>query len=123
MQSTQGLGCAGVEESMNTPSARRRILPSALAVVVASALLSLPATAFAQGAKPAAAATTTTTGDYSENRTDGSAVVVFKEDAVGAGGSAAFGGTILRPPGATRVGLLRPRFNFVSEMLKSVETL
>ncbi len=128
MQSTQGLGCAGVEESMNTPSARRRILPSALAVVVASALLSLSATVFAQGAKPAPAApaattTTTTTGDYSENRTDGSAVVVFKEDAVGAGGAGAFGGTILRPPGATRVGLLRPRFNFVSEMLKSVETL
>jgi hypothetical protein len=84
--------------------------------------LALPEAAFAQGAK-AATTTTTTTGDYSENRTDGSAVVIFKEDGVAGGGANAFGGTILRPPGATRVGLLRPRFNFVSEMLKSVENL
>ncbi len=112
---------------MKTPSViRRRVLPFA---IVAAGMLSVPATAtaFAQGAKtasPAAAATTTTTtGDYSENRTDGSSVVVFKEDAVGAGGAGAVGGTIVRPPGATRWGLLRPRFNFVSEMLKSVENL
>lgn len=109
-----------------TSAGPRTILTPRLAVAAACAvLLSLPTSAFAQGAKAPAAAptTTTTTGEYSENRTEGSAVVVFKEDAVGAGGASAFGGTILRPPGATRVGLLRPRFNFVSEMLKSVENL
>jgi len=105
----------------------RSTMKTPLVIAVAAALLltvvSSTASAQAPAAKPAAASTTTTTGDYSENRTDGSAVVVFKEDAVGAGGASAFGGTILRPPGATRVGLLRPRFNFVSEMLKSVENL
>ena len=112
---------------MKTPLAIRRARPFAVACGATLALLCVPGVAAAQGAKaavaPAATTTTTTTGDYSENRTDGSAVVVFKEDAVGAGGAGAFGGTILRPPGATRIGLLRPRFNFVSEMLKSVETL
>ena len=97
----------------------------------AVALLALPGSASAQGPRPAPGATstssataaTTTTSEYSEKRQEGSAVVVFKEDTVGAGGAGAFGGTILTPPGATRVGLLRPRFNFVSEMLKSVENL
>jgi hypothetical protein len=91
--------------------------------------------AFAQGARPAAPTnggsattrpaetTTTTTTDYTEHRTEGSNVVIFKEDLVGAGNQNPLGDTVRPPPGAVRVGLLRPRYNFVSEMLKSVENL
>ena len=103
-----------------------------LAAPALLALLAFSPSALAQGAKPtsggstttnAAQTTTTTTEDYSERRTEGSNVVIFKEDLVGGAGQNAMGDMFRPPPGAVRVGLLRPRYNFVSEMLKSVENL
>ncbi len=60
---------------------------------------------------------------YMEQRTEGGAVVTFEKDDLQGGGPSALGDSIRRPPGAIRVGLIRPRFNFVPELLKSVENL
>jgi len=60
---------------------------------------------------------------YSEAKVEGGSVVTFEKDAIAGGGPSALGDTIRRPPGAIRVGLIRPRFNFVPELLKSVENL
>ncbi len=60
---------------------------------------------------------------YSEARVEGGSVVTFEKDSIAGGGPSALGDTIRRPPGAIRVGLIRPRFNFVPELLKSVENL
>lgn len=60
---------------------------------------------------------------YSEAKVEGGSVVTFEKDSIAGGGPTALGDTIRRPPGAVRVGLIRPRFNFVPELLKSVENL
>ena len=96
-----------------------------LVFAVAIAALALGQTAFAQApaprAKPASPAVTTT--DYTEQRTGGDQAVVFKDDALIGGDGGFYGFTTLRPPGILRAGLIRPRVNFVSELLKSVENL
>jgi hypothetical protein len=106
-----------------------------LVSAVATAALVLCSTAFAQApapaaapkpaaAAPAAAATSTvTTTDYTELRTGGDQVVEFKGDTLPGDTNSAYGFTIRRPPGVLRAGLIRPRVNFVSELLKSVENL
>ncbi|HQY63590.1 MAG: hypothetical protein IPF92_01590 [Myxococcales bacterium] len=63
------------------------------------------------------------TPNYKESRVEGGSVVSFETDGLRADGNSFLGDTIRRPPGAVRVGLIRPRFNFVPEMLKSVENL
>ena len=85
--------------------------PFAYAIV--GILLSIASTA---SADPPAAT-------YAESRVEGGSVIKFEADTLGGGGPNAFGETIRRPPGAVRVGLIRPRFNFVPELLKSVENL
>jgi hypothetical protein len=85
--------------------------PFAYAVV--GMLLSIASTA---SADPPAAT-------YAESRFEGGSVIRFEADTLGGGGPNAFGETLRRPPGAVRVGLIRPRFNFVPELLKSVENL
>lgn len=96
--------------------------------------LALSTAAFAQGSappvpstKPAAAAaaraTTTTTSEYVEQQTDGSQVVTFGGDPLEGDPNSVYGFTIRRPPPILRAGLIRPRVNFVSELLKSVENL
>ena len=85
------------------------------------------ATASAQGAaaKPATQPPATrTTADYTEQATGGGdQVVTFGGDQLAGDPESAYGFTIRRPPGVLRAGLLRPRVNFVSELLKSVENL
>lgn len=63
------------------------------------------------------------TPTYKESRIEGGSVISFETDGLRADGNNFLGDTIRRPPGAVRVGLIRPRFNFVPEMLKSVENL
>lgn len=92
----------------------RRSFVFAASIVLAS--LSL-----ASAAKADTSATPAQT--YSEQRTEGGAVVTFEKDDLRGGGPSALGDSIRRPPGAIRVGLIRPRFNFVPELLKSVENL
>src|SRR5690242_5859524 len=67
--------------------------------------------------------TTTTTADYSERVADGEQVVKFTGDELVGIENGAFGMTVRRPPGSIRVGLIRPRLNFVPELLASVENL
>jgi hypothetical protein len=70
-----------------------------------------------------ALAQVTSTPDYVEQRVDGNQVVTFPNDALKGDENSAYGFTIRRPPGVLRAGLIRPRVNFVSELLKSVENL
>jgi hypothetical protein len=99
---------------------RRRPLPVALALTVCAALPLVASPALAQA--PVAEKRETET--YAEERrSDGDAVVSFKDDVMGADGTAPLGDIIKPTPIATRAGLMRPRFNFVGELLKSVENL
>jgi hypothetical protein len=75
-------------------------------------------------ATTASAQTNTTTGDGFMDQTDKDGQrVMFKDDPLAADTRGATGATILVRPTAARVGLLRPRVQFVTEMLKSVENL
>lgn len=106
------------------------------------ALALVPSTALAQAPKPtprsagaptsvststnpsANPAPTTRAAGYDEKHIDGDQVVTFTEaDDLTAPGNGAYGDLIRRPPGVTRAGLIRPRLNFVPELLKSVENL
>lgn len=63
------------------------------------------------------------TNDYTEQSVGGDQVVKFTGDELEGPANPAYG-TIIRPmPGAVRVQLIRPRLNFVPELLKSVENL
>jgi hypothetical protein len=89
------------------------------ACLVAGLTSALPARAQV----PEKRATTTRTAEYMEQITGGDQVVQFTGDAIAAPPGAPLGGTVVRPPGVMRVGLLRPRLNFVTELLKTVENL
>jgi hypothetical protein len=99
-----------------------------LALDATSALAQAPTSApkpMATAAAPAAAAVTTvvTTAEYTEQRLEGSQVVTFPGDSLRGDDNSAYGFTMRRPPGVLRAQLIRPRVNFVSELLKSVENL
>jgi len=88
---------------------------------VALCALALCTTASAQAPSPR---TATATKDYTEQRTvGGDQVVSFPDDELPGDVNSAYGFTVRRPPGVLRANLIRPRVNFVSEMLKSVENL
>ena len=93
-----------------------------VAVLAALAALTL---AGAAGAQPSAAArpTTTRTADYTETTVAGDQVVQFTGDELAAPGGGPYGDVIRRPPGVLRALLIRPRLNFVPELLKTVENL
>jgi len=64
------------------------------------------------------------TSDYtSEQSVGGDQVVKFTGDELAAPNGGYYGDTIRPLPGAIRVQLIRPRLNFVPELLKSVENL
>jgi hypothetical protein len=95
-----------------------------LVSAAALATLALSANAFAQA--PTSAPTpspTVATSDYTEARVDGSQVVTFQGDPLKGDENSAYGFTLMPPPRVLRAGLIRPRVNFVSELLKSVENL
>lgn len=110
-----------------------------LVSAAALAMLALSASAFAQAptssSKPPAAAakatatataTTThvdTTAGYTELSVDGSQVVEFTGDPLEGDENSAYGFTMRSPPRVLRALLIRPRVNFVSELVKSVENL
>lgn len=96
-----------------------------LMTAAAMAALALSTTAFAQGGAPATKPDdkTITTSDYTEQRVDGNQVVTFPGDPLPGDQNSAYGFTLRRPPGVLRAGLIRPRVNFVPELLKSVENL
>ena len=94
---------------------------------VTIAALALSTTAAAQAPAPATPpsrpVTTVATADYTEQRVGGDQVVTFPGDTLPGDNNSAYGFTIRRPPGVLRANLIRPRVNFVSELLKSVENL
>lgn len=63
------------------------------------------------------------TAAYTERSVGGDEVVTFTGDELAGITGGPYGDLVRRPPGAVRVGLIRPRMNFVSELLKSVENL
>lgn len=60
---------------------------------------------------------------YVDKTTKDGQDVVFKDDPMSAGGLDPKGAVITIRPSAVRMALLRPRTQFVTEMLKSVEAL
>jgi hypothetical protein len=85
------------------------------------------AKATAPATAPAAASTgsstTNTTAEYKELSVDGSQVVEFTGDPLKGDENSAYGFTMRAPPRVLRALLIRPRVNFVSELVKSVENL
>jgi hypothetical protein len=67
--------------------------------------------------------TTNTTNDYKEASVDGSQVVEFTGDPLQGDENSAYGFSMRAPPRVLRALLIRPRVNFVSELVKSVENL
>ena len=63
------------------------------------------------------------TKEYSEQQLEGNQVVTFGDDKLLHADGGPYGDTIRPPPRVLRVGLIRPRANFVPELLKSVENL
>jgi hypothetical protein len=84
-----------------------------LSLAIALALVTVPSIASAAGACEG----------YLEQKLDAGQAVQFCDDALVGPDVAPLGTTIRRPPGAVRVGLIRPRLHFIAEMLKSVENL
>lgn len=97
-------------------------IPTLLSAAAFAAAIALGADAGAQ--QPSApTSSVTTTADYTERNADGGQIVTFTDDGIDVPSGRRFGAVIARPPGVVRVGLIRPRMNFVSELLKSVENL
>jgi Cu/Ag efflux protein CusF len=115
---TAGEKTAGERKLKKTGARRVGLVAFALVVFAAT-------TASAQTTKTQAAqATQATSADGFMDQTDKDGQkVIFKDDPLGAGNHDANGATILVRPTAARVGLLRPRVQFITEMLKSVENL
>lgn len=113
------------------PRTARRSFPVLAAAVAAAGLLATSsATAQSTAAKPSvtpgrapASTTVVRTRDYTETQLQGNQVVEFPGDELGTDGPSIYGDTVRRPPGVIRHGLLQPRLNFVSELVKSVENL
>lgn len=82
-----------------------------------------PSAAASPAARAPAATVTVSTRDYTETQTGGDQVVTFPGDELPADGPNPYGDMIRRPPGVMRHGLVKPRLNFVSELVKSVENL
>jgi hypothetical protein len=102
-----------------------KIILSFLHVGVFATALTMAAGASAQEPKKQrpSVPTTTRTAEYTEQSLDGDQVVKFTGDELVGVGNEAYGTVIRRPPGVTRCGLIRPRMNFVADLLKSVENL
>ena len=83
---------------------------------------SCPTVALAQTGSPATAAAAPKKG-FSEQKTENGSSVAFDDD-LGIGTAYdPFADIVKGPPRVARVNLLRPRYNFIPEMLKSVENL
>ncbi len=90
-------------------------------VLFLGATLAFSLEATAQGS--AQRSTTTKTADYVERRVDGDQVVKFTGDELVGPTNGVFGDVVRPLPGAVRVQLIRPRLNFIPELLKTVENL
>ncbi|NOU26460.1 MAG: hypothetical protein HOO96_01025 [Polyangiaceae bacterium] len=105
---------------------KKTMLPAVSAVLTLALTLS-SSVALAQtpaAAAPAAAAKVDACGKgYSDNVAGEQRTVTFCDDLGDGSSHTPMIDVIRRPPGALRLGLIRPRVQFISEMLKSVENL
>ncbi len=83
----------------------------------------LPTTAEAQTPAAAAPKVDACGKGYSDNVAGEQRTVTFCDDLGDGSSHTPMIDVIRRPPGALRMGLIRPRLQFISEMLKSVENL
>lgn len=100
----------------------RNVLTPFVATVIGAAVFfcSVDASAQAPGqaaAKPAATST------YKEQKVDGGQSVIFNDDSLLTGDGAPLIAATGHPGRAFRANLIRPRTQFLSELLKTVETL
>ncbi|HEY8076125.1 MAG TPA: hypothetical protein VIF62_18495 [Labilithrix sp.] len=93
-----------------------------IGLVVAMGIL-LGATSSAYAQQPTSPNRTVVTREYTEQQLEGNQVVTFGDEKLLAADADPYGGTIRPPPRVLRVGLIRPRANFVPELIKSVENL
>jgi hypothetical protein len=95
-----------------------KVIASLLSATAALLVLGSSETAQAQAPK-----TTIKTAEYSEQNVNGDQVVKFTGDELAAATDGPYGNILRRLPGVIHAGLIRPRVNFVPELLKSVENL
>lgn len=90
-----------------------------------AALMLFTLSASAQGQRTTPTTTTTSrTADYVEQKdVQGDQVVKFTGDELAGTNGAPGQGVMIRATGPIRVALIRPRLNFIPELLKSVENL
>ena len=98
------------------------MIATVLSAGVFATLFAFGSEAGAQSGAQRRPATITTAG-YTEQNIGGDQVVKFTGDELAAPSGGYYGDTIRPLPGVARLGLIRPRINFVPELLKSVENL
>lgn len=93
-----------------------------IAAALALALSSLVSAS--AGAQPARSGVRVETSTYVAHDVAGDQVVTFTGDELAGSSEGPFCDVFVRRlPGAVRAGLIRPRMNFVAELLESVENL
>lgn len=103
---------------------KKTMLPALSAVLtLALTLSSNVALAQAPAAANAPAKVDACGKGYSDNVAGEQRTVTFCDDLGDGSSHTPMIDVIRRPPGALRMGLIRPRLQFISEMLKSVENL
>jgi hypothetical protein len=101
---------------------KKTMLP-AVSAALALALTLSSSVALAQTPAPAAPKVDACGKGYSDNVAGEQRTVTFCDDLGDGSSHTPMIDVIRRPPGALRLGLIRPRVQFISEMLKSVENL
>jgi hypothetical protein len=92
--------------------------------IAAGMLFTLSASAQGQKTTSPPTTTTTRTADYVEQKdVQGDQVVKFTGDELEGANGAPGSSMMIRATGPIRVALIRPRLNFIPELLKSVENL
>ena len=93
------------------------------AAAAACLLVSAAAAAQTNAPTPPTKPTTRVTKDYTEQTTDGGAVVKFSDDNLSGDPNNPWGDLVKAPPRVIKISLIRPRMNFLPELYKSVENL
>lgn len=106
---------------MNVIPSRR--LVGFVGLVALAAALAIPATAAAEVGAGAGGAGKDPKATYSESKDDSGQVVKFKDDPLDGTGLGSAPQIIDGGHRASKQNLMRPRYNFVSELRKSIENM
>lgn len=113
MKETTTCARSGAAPSFFEETTMRSPMRRALSFAVVAAVLALPAVASALPAPPSEPAPTS----------NNDIAYKFKDDPLSAVTNGAQGAAIIVRPSIARISLMRPRYQFVSEMLRAVEHL